>query len=655
MSEKLASEDFKETNLTKVPAVELFTFKSAQRLIKDGHSALVLTHIGNYPEHDRPFIVAEVLSAGNMENVRKSISLIPIEQHQVLAQTALDFGAKNELVAILGSLKDLEKNIALTLLTEGEFSINILVNIDSFKEECRNDIILFLIGQGHEILVRAWLDKLKGLNSEVAKKLLAIGKDKSKENSLRLIALNIGSFGNLEPDVAAELIEGGYGDLVFEKPESFMKLDLIMAKKLIDQKLTHFVALNLNRFSGLDSDTALTLVGEGYADKVMENAELFGLLEQKVAEAIIEKDIVENAGIVLDNAQKFKDLNYNKLAKKIIIAGDEFILVERIHGFSELDSEVALGLIEKGWASSVRSNFNKFKNLTPAVFDSLLRVSRDRSGDIELISEHLESFMFISSTMAEELLQNGDFDALEKNKEKILLFNESKIFEFQEKTKERVGVLRAETFNTAITENLDRFKSVVGGLGNFEKYKRSENKNSLKIEEIFLENDFNSNGVVAVEIRYSYKRYYDSNNGNFDKYHGKVYFLVDALGSKISGQYDDLFELGDGLFKAKKEEGRKYDSIHFLLSKDGNKILSTFYHEQSLCTGVSALEVIEKNSNNNVYIYDVVKWKRIGGPFWNVWLKDGEIQANDGANKSPLGIEIKKDTKSGELFVVQRR
>ncbi len=386
--------------------------------------------------------------------------------NQEVAMRLINDGRSQSVAWNLKKFKGLNQEVAMMLIKNGEEEL-ITNNLDKFESLDVKEIAISLIGVGLGDYVIKKIDNFKGLKyPEVALMLIKanqwakiasnlekfqelnldqeVALNLIKDNWLNAFDNNIKKFKNLSREIAFYLIEHHRGYLVARNLDKFRDLDQEVAMRLINDGDSEFVADNLSKFKGLNQEVAFKLLEAKHSYCVFRSIEEFqGLeLDQEFALKLIECDCSK---VLIENLAKFKGLN-QEVAMMFIKTGEGYLVVNNLNKFQDLNhQQIALKLIELGSGSAVASNLNKFQGLNQEVVLKLIEL-----GSESAVANNLNKFQGLNQEVALKLIETGYWSVVIKNLEKFQDLNYSdiafKIIEFGDLNAREDVALNLEKF-----------------------------------------------------------------------------------------------------------------------------------------------------------------------------------------------------------------
>ncbi len=168
---------------------------------------------------------------------------------------------------------------------------------------------------------------------------------------------------------------------------------------LLTAGLEKAVALNLDKFEGLNSEVAIALIETHQDIAVARNLDKFEGLNASVAIALIKKGC---GWYVARNLDKFEGLDHNAIARELIDKGQGGELAWITAMLEGLDFEVSYKLIEEGWHWAVALNLDKFEGLNVSVAIALIM-----KGCGGAVVQNLEKFEGLDFEVANQLILSG--------------------------------------------------------------------------------------------------------------------------------------------------------------------------------------------------------------------------------------------------------
>jgi hypothetical protein len=282
-----------------------------------------------------------------------------------------------------------------------------------FNTQEDDNKLLILLAENKNSLLDKYFSLFDNLNNEMAFRMIELG-------HANLISRNLEKFNELNRELALKLLENGAGSNVVQNLEKFTGLDTSdynnLAFKLIEDGITFMVVDNLEKFKGLKSsdyaDIALKIIEKGAGVAIVKNIKKFKEIDNnQIASALIKAgnhrstidelkgldyrkiflDIVDNpqgqdqskivlwfiqAGILFYK-DYFDKLNVglnSKVAESLLEEKEYYLVANNLEKFTGLDyDKIALELIKKGEVDALKTNFEKFDNLSMTTALSLIK------------------------------------------------------------------------------------------------------------------------------------------------------------------------------------------------------------------------------------------------------------------------------------------
>lgn len=286
-----------------------------------------------------------------------------------VARYLLRNGHTKDLLDNLWEFEDLDSDIALTLIDNVENGENVVYYHRSFKEFKYDEI-------GNCLL---------------------------KKGSFKVIAEHMSSFPLINnKKIADTLVSTGQLEVLARSMDQFADLnDKEYAKKILDAGLGKVLAENLFRFHDLDPiNVANRLIEEGQFKAIADNVGLFHGLSSSIAEALMNKGFKYE---VAKNLSSFKKVNYHELASYLINNKDADILVEHLGYYSGLDNDMAFSLINEGFRYEVAENLSSFQGVD---YTKLASYFLNNNGE-DILAEYLYNFCDLDNDVALSLIDMG--------------------------------------------------------------------------------------------------------------------------------------------------------------------------------------------------------------------------------------------------------
>ena len=259
------------------------------------------------------------------------------------------------------------------------------------------------------------------------------------------VALNFDKFYGLDASVANKLIDDDWGSGVAHYLDRFQGLDhTVVANKLIDVGRGGAVARNLDKFQGLDASVANKLIDADWGDAVARNLDKFqGLDHTALANRLIDAGKV---GVLLHDLDKFQGLDHTALANRLIDAGKGGMLLHDLDKFQGLDASVANKLIDAGEGLAVDRNLGRFQGLDASVANKLID-----AGEGYMVAHHLDKFQGLDHTeVANKLIDVGKGGEVVRNLDK-----------FQGLDHTQIAIKLIDTGQRGVfLRNLDKFQGI---------------------------------------------------------------------------------------------------------------------------------------------------------------------------------------------------
>ncbi len=206
-------------------------------------------------EEELPNDISEKIKEGEFE--LKDLNDIDIQNHNKVALELINKGYFGFIIDNLSSFKKLSIDV-LSNITNASYCERIAENVSSFVDSSHKEIAIMIIDDvGYDDYRRfnffvKNIENFKGLDDEVALKLIEVGEVDFLERNLRY-------FNNLSQDVLSVLAEkqmGLKGRSVYLESGigSFDKYDKNMALWLMENGFGNFVASDLDKVKGLDEE-----------------------------------------------------------------------------------------------------------------------------------------------------------------------------------------------------------------------------------------------------------------------------------------------------------------------------------------------------------------------------------------------------------------
>jgi len=335
--------------------------------------------------------------------------------------------------------KDLHPKIAIKLIEEGQENqvAHNLYNFSILNAEIANK----LLNKGYFSAVSLNIDKFPDIdNLNLLNKLIEIGNPQA-------VASNVTIIRNVGPDVVAEiLLKNGFELDLLNNINNFpgLMLDKEIADKLIESGNIRVVVENLDRFTDLDTDEVIKkLVEKKLHYIIIENYEK---ISPATAQEVVDKYIEEGNGEELldmefENTQS-RELVLNKsTAYKLVETGQGKIVAQNIKKFSGInESDIANKLINSGQERSLLFNLDKFSELDPTIADKLM----DKEHKVGLLNlrENIDKFKDIDlNKFVDKIMTLGEYgDEIAYNLVKFKGLNQREFFNKLLKSKKTNGI-----------------------------------------------------------------------------------------------------------------------------------------------------------------------------------------------------------------------
>jgi len=160
------------------------------------------------------------------------------------------------------------------------------------------------------------------------------------------------------------------------------------AQQLIKKGNIWQVARELKNYQNLDENIAEQLLDKGYCGEVLENLDKFSDLDHsKILKYLIDDGHYEE---LIDHLDKFPEVNHQQIAQELINQGKIELLAKKLEKFSGLDENIAKKLIKENYYYSVKNHLKAFSNLSLDFAQELIFI-RENDNDGQVL-DNLESF-----------------------------------------------------------------------------------------------------------------------------------------------------------------------------------------------------------------------------------------------------------------------
>jgi hypothetical protein len=210
---------------------------------------------------------------------------------------------------------------------------------------------------------------------------------------------------------ANRIIDAGGASNVISRLNDFPKMSRQMYLRLVQEKPKAAIPKIL-RFDGITKDdvykavTTAGVEGREYIDSLLHNpAQIAGLqLNEEFAEKLAQGPGYD---LLLNNLEKFEDIDYAALASNLIEAGRMYNVVGHVAKFKGIDHQwLADEAIEKGMGETLIANYHNFQGLDDHI---IVQKLLQRKGNIPYrIAERIDAFPGLAQDRAlrEELWRN---------------------------------------------------------------------------------------------------------------------------------------------------------------------------------------------------------------------------------------------------------
>lgn len=226
--------------------------------------------------------------------------------------------------------------------------------------------VLLLIEEGQVDLVVKKLRRLRNLNSDVALKLIELGKQKEAADNM----LFGGSFSHLNNDVALALIKSGQGSCL-----------------LNTETISHFENINQSEIL-LKITESGQLTGPEYClNKGRQDVQFWKDIDSEVALKMIEAG---RGDIVAYSLDLFRNIDENEISRKLIEEGRLAGLAEVLLAFKvKFSKDIVLKMIESGVTKNIRAGISKSR------FEGVNSLEDLQPDLVEILERNKTNDMFI--------------------------------------------------------------------------------------------------------------------------------------------------------------------------------------------------------------------------------------------------------------------
>lgn len=408
---------------------------------------------------------------GGMDNVKNKIETVKKEE-VITPELAYK---KAQLERFKGIIQRLEE-------TDHEIRSDYIQEIELLPEYIHSDLALLFINSGYSGFVAYNLGSFRNLNAEVAAKLV----EHEDINIANKVRQNLNVFTSMSKETIFGILKKEPGalfpcyyddkkdELPFSKFGAF-DLDKDMAEEMIDKGLSEVVAMYPDRFAGLKLDNNLVIrLIKGGADvgDVIYHLDLYHDVDRgAVAKMALDKNDI---GSVLYNLEVFTNLEKSIGLKLLDYIGDlevdmatnnpdhnaREVFAEHLDVFSGLDREVAEKMVEAGLAECVLSNHEKFSGLTLDLNLAILFVDKGRA---RILASKIEMFPTDSrAPIADYIFKSGDYPSLAENLDKFPGIDNKQLLQklVENERMEYYAEENIEKFSGLDREALDKFIDV---------------------------------------------------------------------------------------------------------------------------------------------------------------------------------------------------
>ena len=247
------------------------------------------------------------------------------------------------------------------------------------------------------------------------------------------------------------------------------------AQQLIEKGEVWRLAKELKNYQDLNENIAEQLLDKGYCREVLDNLDKFRDLEHsKILKCLIDDGHFEE---LIDYMDKLSNIPHQQIAQELINQGKIELLAQKLEKFSGLDENIAEQLIKENYSYEVRDCLGTaFSNLSLDFAQKLIN-----EGHEQTIAYHIKGFSpEIHNDIAHLILENGSGFSVLYNWEKF-----AKI-DFSDEEYETMANKIINSNNYGLIEELGK---------NIEKFPRSLHK---KIAQQLI--DSNNGQVVAKNL-----------------------------------------------------------------------------------------------------------------------------------------------------------
>ena len=160
------------------------------------------------------------------------------------------------------------------------------------------------------------------------------------------------------------------------------------AQQLIEKGEVWRLAKELKNYQDLNENIAEQLLDKGYCREVLDNLDKFRDLEHsKILKCLIDDGHFEE---LIDYMDKLSDIPHQQIAQELINQGKIELLAKKLEKFSGLDENIAKKLIKENYYYSVKNHLKAFSNLSLDFAQELIFI-RENDNDGQVL-DNLESF-----------------------------------------------------------------------------------------------------------------------------------------------------------------------------------------------------------------------------------------------------------------------
>lgn len=285
--------------------------------------------------------------------------------------------------------KEIIKCFTLSLNIEDDLRNEIISELESNPELYISQDFKFtkkfawkLIDNDEEGIIIQNLDKFEDLNAKMAIYIMWAWYYKDVIENLDKFEDGLSDKYKDEPSleisnyekIIEELLSWRGGlDILFNNIDKFDTV--FIARKLIDHNQIEVVIHNLNKFADLDKEMAIDMMRAWYYKEVIENLDKFednvGVYGEFYGELVWEPEVVEELllwrdglNVLAMHINQFQSLN-EYIAINLVEAGYSDLVIENLNRFAEIDfSKLAKKLIEMRNFIAVIDNLDKFEWVT---------------------------------------------------------------------------------------------------------------------------------------------------------------------------------------------------------------------------------------------------------------------------------------------------